>query len=708
MISLNSKQRLAAEHMEGPMLVLAGAGSGKTRIVTYRIAHLIELGVPSSKILALTFTNKAADEMRRRIENMCNQAVLTSTFHALGARILRESITLLGYPSHFNIYDEKDKEQLLKNCLTTFDHKQQKGLVKSLSIAISQAKNELLWPHNLEGGASVSHGPSVKEVYALYQEELKKCHALDFDDLLFLTVHLFNTFPQALEMYQKRWSYILIDEYQDTNAAQYQIANLLSKIHRNLFVVGDPDQSIYSWRGAQIDNILGFEKDYVGAKVVTLEQNYRSTSNILKGANALIAHNEKRYEKKLWSDLGVGEKIGVYVGENEKTEAEFVLETVLKKTRDKRLELQECVIFYRTNAQSRVFEDACLKRRVPYVIVGGLSFYQRREIKDILALLRMVVSDFDFLSFVRTINLPKRGIGQATLSKWRHLSKELELPILTFCRRLIDESLPLYAPLNSKQREGLKNYLEVVDCLKAMCVKKIPIEVIIKEAIERCCYLDILKADPDTVDERKENLEALINKAVEWSQEAERPTLVPFLEELLLKSSLDEASNAHSLHLMTLHHGKGLEFELTFIVGMEEDLFPHINSKYSPDKLEEERRLCYVGMTRAKQCLYLTASTHHFIWGSPKVMRPSRFLKEIPPDYVRVLSDEELVEEKEQVTVGMIIFHEDFGKGLVKKGYHTSLGMTYDVLFFKDNVIRSLVSKYSKFKSLPPKYTKKT
>ncbi len=539
MISLNPTQKLAAEHVEGPMLVLAGAGSGKTRIVTCRIAHLLKLGVPSSEILALTFTNKAADEMRRRIKKICNQTVLTSTFHSLGARILRESIALLDYPSHFTIYDERDKEQLLKNCVAKFDHKQQKGVVKSLSSAISQAKNELLWPRDLKEDAATLHDLSVKEVYALYQEELKRSRALDFDDLLFLTAHLFQTFPEALAIYQKRWLHILIDEYQDTNKAQYQIANLLSRSHRNLFVVGDPDQSIYSWRGAKIDNILGFEKDYVGAKIITLEQNYRSTSNILQGANALIAKNEKRYEKRLWSDLGVGEKIGVYVAENEKNEAAFVLETVRKKTREKKLKLQECVIFYRTNAQSRVFEDACLKRKVPYVIVGGLSFYQRREIKDILALLRMVVSDFDFLSFARTINLPKRGIGQATLSKWRHISEELNLPILALCRQLIKSPPLVDVYLNKKQREGLESYLRVIDALKAMCEKKAPIEMIVKEAIDRCSYLDILRLDPDTADERKENLEALINKSVEWGEEAETPTLVPFLQELLLKSSLD-------------------------------------------------------------------------------------------------------------------------------------------------------------------------
>ena len=635
MVDLNLKQRLASEHMEGPMLILAGAGSGKTRVVTCRIAHLIKVGVPSSEILALTFTNKAADEMHRRIKETCNQAVLTSTFHSLGARILRESITFLGYRSHFTIYDEKDKEHLLKTILDTLDCQDKKKALKSVGQVISRAKNELLWPEDLEDESPIK-GLSLKEVYSLYQERLKVCNALDFDDLLLLTVHLFRKFPKVLAHYQKRWLFLLIDEYQDTNAAQYQITKLLSQVHHNIFAVGDPDQSIYSWRGAKIHNILEFEKDYKDAKVITLEQNYRSTSNILKGANALISHNEKRYEKKLWSNLGSGEKIGIYVAEEERSEAEFVIQTALEKVSEKKCSWRDCVIFYRTNAQSRIFEDGCLRHRIPYVIVGGLSFYQRREIKDILALLRMVISDSDFLSFSRTINMPKRGIGQTTLSKWNRLSRELQLPILLFCAKLIGQDPPPIS-LTKKQREGLFSYLKLIDHLKGMSASGAPVASIVKQAIEKSCYFEMLKADPETERDRKENLEALINKAAEWSQEREEGTLLSFLEELSLKSGLDDVSKQDSLHLMTLHHGKGLEFDLTFIVGMEEDLFPHINSKLSPEAIEEERRLCYVGMTRAKRWLYLTSSTYRFIWGDSKVMTPSRFLGEIPEEYSNAL-----------------------------------------------------------------------
>ncbi|MCB1068025.1 MAG: UvrD-helicase domain-containing protein [Simkania sp.] len=705
MMDLNAKQQLAAEHIEGPMLVLAGAGSGKTRVVTCRIAHLLKIGVPSSEILALTFTNKAAEEMRNRIKEIANHYVLTSTFHSLGARILRESISVLGYRSDFTIYDENDSLQLLKNCLGSLGYKDDKGLLKSLRIAISNAKNDLLRPQDLDRDFHSRHDQLLKELYVMYQDKLKEYNALDFDDLLFLTVRLFRESPETLKRYQKRWSFILIDEYQDTNAAQYEMTKLLSEVHNNIFVVGDPDQSIYSWRGANIHNILEFEKDYAGAQVITLEQNYRSTTNILEGANALIEQNEQRYKKELWSDLGAGEKIGVFMARNEQAEAQFVVEELISKTRSEHIPLRECVIFYRTNAQSRIFEDAFLKYQIPYVIIGGLSFYQRREIKDILALLRMVVSNADFLSFARTINLPKRGIGPTTLNKWRDLAEELALPILSLCRELMSGNVT-QAPLTKKQEEGLRDYFGVLASLKSMCDERLPLEEIVQAAIEQSRYLDVLKADPETASDRKENLEALINKAAEWSEERETPTLIHFLEELSLKSSLDEAPEYDSVRLMTLHNGKGLEFDLTFIVGMEEDLFPHINSKDSIEALEEERRLCYVGMTRAKQFLYLTASTYRFMWGTPKVMVPSRFLKEVPPEYLTVLSAEEKEEEEfhfdeeEKMAIGTVVFHKDFGKGLIKKAYNTSLGVTYDVFFFESNMVRSLVGKYAKFKNL--------
>lgn len=701
MKDLNPEQKIAVEHMEGPMLVLAGAGSGKTRVVTCRIAHLLSVGVPSSEILALTFTNKAADEMRVRIKMMSDQYVLTSTFHSLGARILRESIHILGYRSDFTIYDDKDSLDLLKNCLASMGYKDEKGLLKSVRIAISNAKNDLLTPNDLDRDFRSRTDQILKDVFIAYQEKLKEYNALDFDDLLYLTVKLFRESKETLEHYQKRWTFLLIDEYQDTNAAQYFMTKLLVGTRNNIFVVGDPDQSIYSWRGANIHNILDFEKDYENAQVITLEQNYRSTANILDAANGLIQHNEKRYEKRLWSNLGAGEKIGVYIAENEKEEALFVVEELIRKTREEHIPLKECVIFYRTNSQSRTFEDALLKYQIPYVIYGGLSFYQRREIKDILSLLRMAVSDSDFLAFARTINLPKRGIGNASLVKLRDGASEYELPILSLVRKLLNgESSAV--KLTKRLEEGLSDYLRVIDLLKGMVHTGKPLEEIVQGAIELSGYERVLKEDPESYEDRKGNLEALINKAAEWSEERENPTLTQFLEELSLKSSLDDSPSQDSVRLMTLHNGKGLEFTLTFIVGMEEDLFPHINSKDSIEALEEERRLCYVGMTRAKQSLYLTASTYRFMWGISKVMCPSRFLKEIPAHFLNSINqpmeEENDWAEEEGFRIGTMVFHKDFGKGIVKKSYTTSMGLTYDVEFIDTQTTRSLVGKYAKFK----------
>lgn len=701
MTHLNTEQLLAAEHIEGPMLVLAGAGSGKTRVVTCRIAHLLQLGVPSSEILALTFTNKAAQEMRERIQTLSKQFVLTCTFHSLGARILRESIHALGFSNDFTIYDEKDSLELLKNCLTSFGIKNEKGLLKTLRVEISNAKNSLLSKEDLKSDFQSREEKLLADIFPLYQGKLKEYNALDFDDLLYLPVKLFKAHPEILSTYQKRWSFILIDEYQDTNAAQYFITKLLSATHHNLFAVGDPDQSIYSWRGANISNILDFEKDYKGAKIISLEQNYRSTSMILEGANSLIAHNESRYEKHLWSSLGPGEKIALFRANNEREEADFVAEEILRLKKEHQLPLKECVVFYRTNAQSRNFEDAFLKLNVPYVIIGGVSFYQRREIKDILAFLRMIVSEADFLSFARTINLPKRGIGPTTLQKLQDAAQELQLPILSLCEKLISKEVSLIK-LSGKQEKGLAGYLHILRALKNLVDTGASLDEIVHETIDKTGYLSILKADPQTFEDRSENLDALINKAAEWGEEKESQSITNFLEELSLKSSLDDTSSHDAACLMTIHNGKGLEFETAFVVGLEEDLFPHINSKDSPDALEEERRLCYVGMTRAKKYLYLTTSTYRFMWGTAKVMRPSRFLKEIPSEYTNPLNKEEENldqewEEEEGFEVGTPLFHKDFGRGIVKKSYQTSMGLTYDIYFPQSHCTRTLVAKYAKF-----------
>lgn len=683
---LNEQQLVAATHVEGPMLVIAGAGSGKTRIITYRIAHLIDLGVPSSEILTVTFTNKAADEMRFRIQNLNQKTVLACTFHSLGARILRESIAPLGYKNNFAIFDEDDRDKVLKECMQEFGIKDEQGFKKSLHRAINNAKNTLIEPKDdLE-----------KSIYRLYIQKLKSYNAVDFDDLLFLTIKLFQQESEILARYQKRWSFILIDEYQDVNEAQYTLLKFLSEKHQNIFAVGDPDQSIYSWRGANVENILHFEEDYPGVKIIFLEQNYRSTTTILSAANALINNNESRYEKKLWSDRGEGEKIGFCLCKREQDEVSFVLEKLYHHHYKKNVPLSDCAIFYRTHFQSRAFEDVLLKKNIPYTIVGGISFYLRKEIKDILALLRVANEGADFLSFARTINLPKRGIGPATQSKIRAGSQG---DLIAKARDIIAGTSS--TKLSAKQVEGLRSYVDTIQSVRHLIANQAPISEMIKELIDRIDYHSILKEDPETMQDRQENLRELISKAVEWQEENVYGKLADFLEELFLKGPSDPTHSQDTLRLMTLHSGKGLEFNIVFLVGLEEGLFPHENSLDSSDALEEERRLCYVGMTRARNYLYLTAARTRFLFGSHRYMTPSRFLSEIPGKYLEKYHEEpfnpyKLKELSDGFDLDTEVYHKDFGKGTIVKVYQTSLGLTYDILFSESNLIRSLVAKYAK------------
>ncbi|MCH9608489.1 MAG: ATP-dependent DNA helicase PcrA [Chlamydiales bacterium] len=614
---LNPEQLKGATHRDGPLLVLAGAGSGKTRIVAYRITYLIDQGIPPSQILAVTFTNKAAKEMQERVYDLLKggyheEYPTVSTFHSLGAKILRESIDKIGYDPNFTIYDEEDSGKLLRTCLQSLGIKKEKGEIRAIRSLISKTKNQLIDPE----------GPPFFDIYSLYQERLKEANALDFDDLLYLTVRLFKESPETRAFYQKQWPYLLIDEYQDTNPAQYMIAQMIVEHSHNIFVVGDPDQSIYSWRGANIQNILNFEKNYPGAQTVRLEQNYRSSSNILEAANALIQNNVSRFKKNLWSDKGAGEKITLFVGRDERDEASFVIREIERLHSLFKIPLSEITIFYRTNFQSRLFEDFLLRRDLPYVIVGGISFYQRKEIKDVLGYLRMVESDCDAISFMRTINLPKRGIGQTTLEK---ILANVSGSFLDFCENPVD------IRLSAKQKAGLANYASIIRELRAL-KGEVNLQELVYQTVEKTGYLDVLREDKETFEDRKENVDELIAKA------RESDCLQAFLEELSLKGSLDEADfTQDQINLMTLHNGKGLEFTAAFLVGMEEDLFPHVNSRESYDALEEERRLCYVGMTRAKERLYLSAAETRFLWGTHRMMRPSRFLREIPRQYINRL-----------------------------------------------------------------------
>lgn len=698
MASLNPQQQLAVEHVEGPLLVLAGAGSGKTRVVTYRIAHLLDLGVPSTDILAVTFTNKAAEEMKSRIRALKNAQVLACTFHSLGARMLRESAHLLGYTRDFIIYDQEDSEKLIKTCMQQLSLGDDKGILRTFKGQISTVKNSLV----SEKEAEALHGRTFAQLFSLYQAKLKEYNALDFDDLLYLPVRLLQEQKEAREIYQTRWHFLLIDEYQDTNAAQYTLARLLAEKHCNLFAVGDPDQSIYSWRGAQYQNILRFEQDFPGARVVALEENYRSTNRILEAANALISHNGNRYDKKLWSHLGEGEKVGLFMAQSERQETAFVIEQILQKVTEHGLSLNDIAIFYRTNAQSRAFEDALLFKKLSYTIVGGLSFYQRKEIKDLIAYLRMIVSDTDLISFLRTVNLPKRGLGAASIEKIVQASGLH--PIFSFCESLLED--PSRCSLTAKQKAGLQSYIQLIRGLRQER-PRLKIHELLTKTLEDSHYLQCLQEDPDSYQDRKENILELIAKAAEWEEEQAQPTLALFLEEISLKTNAEEESHLPSIKLMTLHNSKGLEFPLVFLVGLEEELLPHANSLGDHEQIEEERRLCYVGMTRAKRFLYLCAASYRYLWGNPKLMRPSRFLKELPAKCLRNFSLVAHVDsvqmnpsqEPEGFNLGDAVLHPEFGKGTVQKAYHSSFGLTYDIYFASAQSKRTLVAKFAKLKA---------
>lgn len=693
---LNPQQRIATTHIEGPLLVLAGAGSGKTRVVTCRIAYLLKVGVPSSEILAVAFTNKAADELRQRIFQLTQETILTCTFHSLCARILRESIThLKDYRKDFTIYDEEDSEKVLRECLKKLGLKEEKATLKTLKTQISQAKNALTEPENIPLKEKLLY-----QIYGMYQQKLKEYNALDFDDLLYLTVCLLKSNRQVLDIYQKRWSFVLIDEYQDTNMAQYTLIRLLAAPRNNVFAVGDPDQSIYSWRGANVHNILNFEKDFLEAKVIALEENYRSHSLILKAASSLIQHNQGRYPKNLWSKRIEGEKITLYLAETEYEEAHFVITQINNLHINQKISLNECAIFFRTHSQSRLFEDYLLKENIPYVIIGGLSFYQRREVKDVLAWLRMILTCTDFIAFSRTINLPKRGLGDTTLQKLRESIEKYKIDILTCIQGILKNQIE--CKLSTKQLQGLKEYTDLILNLQKSVLQNTKPSLLIEQMITQSHYLEYLREDPDSYQDRKENIEELITKATEWQEENPTASLAQFLEELTLKSSAEKPEQAERLRLMTLHNGKGLEFSCVFMVGLEEGLLPHINAIEHLDSLEEERRLCYVGMTRAKDLLFLTAARQRHLWGIAKVMRPSRFLSEIPSACIQMPSKKLTEpstyqqEEKKDFQEGDRVFHKDFGLGIIHKQYNTSLGVTYDVFFPESKALRSLVAKYAK------------
>lgn len=630
--TLNPKQKEAVLHTDGPLLILAGAGSGKTRVLTHRIVYLIdECEVNPWNIMAITFTNKAAGEMRERVDNLVGfgaESIWVSTFHSSCVRILRRHIESLGYTTSFSIYDSDDQKTLMRQVFKAMDIDTKQFKERAVLAAISSAKDKLITPEEflLNAGADFRE-KKTGEIYREYQKQLKKNNALDFDDLIVKTVELFQNNPQVLDYYQERFRYIMVDEYQDTNMAQFKLVSLLASKYRNLCVVGDDDQSIYRFRGADIQNILSFENTFPGTKVIKLEQNYRSTQNILDAANGVIRHNFGRKDKTLWTANGEGDKILFKQFDTAKDEADFVV----RQIRDSAYSYQDQAVLYRTNAQSRLLEERCIFYNVPYRLVGGVNFYQRKEIKDVLAYLKTIANGVDDLSVIRIINVPKRGIGATTIGRVTAFASEHNMSFYD----TLKEAKQI--PGIGKAAEKIGRFIAQMEAFRAMAhSEEYSIKDLIDHILEDTGYEEELQEEGEIeAQTRLENIEELINKAAAYEEDSEHPTLDEFLEQVALVADIDNVDDSEDrVTLMTLHSAKGLEFPKVYLVGMEDGLFPGIMSIMADDKteMEEERRLCYVGITRAKKELVLTAARQRMINGETRWSKPSRFIDEIPSE----------------------------------------------------------------------------
>ncbi len=631
---LNKEQQQAVQHTEGPLLILAGAGSGKTKVLTVRIAHLLAQGINPYEILAITFTNKAAKEMKSRVEGLVGDVanrIWLSTFHSFCAKFLRfELDNFLGYNSNFTIYDTSDSQAVIKAALKALNLDDKYYPVGAMIGAISDAKNKLLFASDFRKQARDFYQQKVADVYEYYERELRKNNALDFDDLLLVAVKLLQSNEAVLDKYSKRFRYVMIDEYQDTNHAQYLLAKLLASHWKNIAVVGDADQSIYAWRGADIQNILDFEKDYPNCTSIKLEQNYRSTKIILDAANAVIENNEGRPKKNLWTDKTEGAKIQHFTAQSEHEEAAFIGDTIAKKHDIHGVPYGDMAILYRTNAQSRVLEEALIKRALPYTMVGGTKFYDRKEIKDVLAYLRVLYNPFDDLSLLRIINVPKRSIGATTVAKLQDYARANGTSLFMTLTQL-----HLVDTIKGKTKEKLEEFGILIFTLVAEMEDKTVLDIL-ESILDRTGYLAQLEESTDPQDQaRAENIGELLSVAKDFQDTNPNGTVEDFLEQVALVNDVDSFEQEESkVTLMTLHAAKGLEFPIVFLGGLEEGLFPHSRTLMNPEEIEEERRLAYVGITRAEKELYISNATTRTVFGRTSSYLPSRFIDEIPEELV--------------------------------------------------------------------------
>ncbi|MEI7025608.1 DNA helicase PcrA [Paenibacillus sp. y28] len=635
---LNPEQKRAAETLDGPLLIMAGAGSGKTRVLTHRVAYLIATRKAAPwNILAITFTNKAAREMQERVEKLVGPSgrdIWVSTFHSMCVRILRRDIERIGYTSNFSILDSTDQLSVIRTCMKELNIDTKKFEPKAVQASISGAKNELVTPQRFEEKIGDYFQGIVAKVYKDYQKKLKTNNSLDFDDLIMKTIELFKEVPEVLERYQNQFRYIHVDEYQDTNRAQYMLCRMLADSHHNICVVGDSDQSIYRWRGADISNILNFEQDYPEAVTILLEQNYRSTSNILNAANAVIANNTGRKPKKLWTDKGDGKKLQLYQAGSEHDEGYFIAGSISSGRKAGR-NYSDHAILYRTNAQSRVIEEILIKSDIPYQIVGGIKFYDRKEIKDILAYLRLISNPNDDISFSRIVNVPKRGIGDTTVDRLQELAGQQGLSMFALLEQL--ETLDL----TNRAKKPLDEFYNIIRSLYAM-VEYLSVTELTEKMLELTGYRDeLIRENTLESKARLENIEEFLSVTLDFEKRNEDRSLVAFLTDLALIADIDSMNkdpeeDGDAVVLMTMHSAKGLEFPIVFIIGLEEGVFPHSRAFTDNEELEEERRLAYVGITRAEEELFLTCASMRTLFGKTTSNLPSRFLKELPEQLLEI------------------------------------------------------------------------